>query len=472
MTPFRQQNRSVSALLGVIFAAVLLCASISAQTKNPMILIPGISGSELVHKGSMKKVWFRITKTSDEDLRLPLAADPTKMHDNLIASDVLRRVKIGIFPVTDIYGGFVKAMVERGGYHEEKWDKLSDKGADGALFTFPYDWRLDNVLNARLLVRRMDELRRRLKRPDLKFDIVAHSMGGIISRYAAMYGDADLPARGVKIQPSWAGSRYIDRVILLGTPNEGSTLSLGIIQSGFSIGNFKIDLPFIQDVSKFTVFTIPAGFELLPAPGTLKVFNEKLEPISIDLYDPKVWSKYGWNVIDDPKFAERFTAAERKTAPIYFANILDRAKRLQEALTASNGKTAGVTFYVVGSDCKTTLDSIIVYKDTKENKWKTILRPKGFVQPDGQKVTDEDVRKIMYKPGDGIVTRRSLGAETESEKTGIPPFFSRANETYICEEHNKLATNSQIQDYIIGVLTGKAAAPTQKEKSAAAGSRQ
>src|SRR6478609_1281666 len=90
MKPLGQQHRPVSIYLGVLFAAIALCASVSAQAKNPMILIPGISGSELVHKGSMKKVWFRLTKTNDEDLRLPILADPTKMHDNLVASDVLR----------------------------------------------------------------------------------------------------------------------------------------------------------------------------------------------------------------------------------------------------------------------------------------------------------------------------------------------------------------------------------------------
>ena len=311
--------------------------------------------------------------------------------------------------------------------------------------------------NAKLLLHRIDELRRRLKRPDLKFDIVAHSMGGIISRYAAMYGDSDLPPPNVKPHPTWAGARYFNKIILIGTPNEGAALSLGVLQNGFTIGNFKIDLPFIQDVSRFTTFTIPSGFQLLPAPGTLKAYNANLEPISIDIYDPKVWTKYGWNVIKDKNFAANFSAKERKAAPAYFANVLGRAKRLHEALAASNGKTGGITFYVVGSDCKTALDGLIVFQDPKnDNKWKTVLRAKGFTRPDGQKVSDDDVKKLIYTPGDGIVTRRSLGDEAIAEKIGAPPFFSRANETYICEEHDKLAANTQIQNYVIGVLAGKA----------------
>ena len=449
-----------------IIALLFIALYTPAQAKNPLIVVPGLSGSELVHEGTMKKVWFRILKSGSEDLRLPLQADPTKMHDSLVPGDVLRRVKLGFFPVTDVYGGFVKAMTERGGYHEEKWDQPTEKGADGGIYVFPYDWRLDNVLNARLLVRKIEELKRKLKKPDLKFDVVAHSMGGMISRYAAMYGDTDVPVRNPR--PTWAGGRLFDKVFLLGTPNEGAVLSLNVLQNGLSIGNFKVDLPFLQDVSKFAAFTIPAGYQLLPAPGTLRAFNENLEPISIDIYDPKTWTKYGWNVIDDKGFAKRFSAAERKVARTYFANVLDRAKRLHEALAATNGRTGGVTFYVIGSDCKSAVDSFILYEDKKEGKWRTILKPRSFVRADGVKVSDDDVKKIMLKPGDGIVTRRSLGSETASEKTGVPPFFLRANETCICEEHNKMAANSRVQDHIIEVLTGKSA-PQQLEKTSVAG---
>ena len=456
----------IAAIAAVMLALVLTSF---AQGKNPVILVPGLSGSELLHKGTMKRVWFRVTKSKSEDLRLPVMADPSKMHDDLIPGDVLRKVKIGIFPVTDIYGGFIKAMEERGGYHEEKWDSPSEKGYQDSLYVFPYDWRLDIVQNSKLLIQRIDKLRKTLKKPDLKFDIVAHSMGGIISRYAAMYGDADLPAHNAKPQPTWAGSRYFNKVILLGTPNEGSTLSLDLFVNGFTIGGFKIDLPFLQDVSKFATFTIPAAYQLLPAPGTMRVYNDKLEPVAIDIYDPKTWSRYGWNVMNDKRFAQHFSAAERKAAPAYFAAVLNRAKRLHEALAAVGSNTGNVTFYQVGSDCKTALDSIVVYEDKKENKWKTLFKPKGFSRADGQKVSDDDLKKVMLRPGDGIVTRRSLDAETLSDKLGLPSVFIKANENYICEDHNKLAANSQIQDYVISILTGTAT--PAKEKGVAAASK-
>ncbi len=442
---------------GVKISILLLALSFTlfAQGKNPVILIPGLTGSELRDKTTRDRVWFKTFKSKSEDLRLPIMADPAAMHDNLEATDVLRSIKIGIFPSIDVYGDFIKAMASRGGYHEEKWETPSDDGFEDSLYIFPYDWRLDNVGNARLLVQKVEALKLKLKKPSLKFDIVAHSMGGLISRYAAMYGDADLPAGTLKPQPTWAGRRDFDKIILMGTPNEGAVMSLNTLLNGFAIGGVRIDLPFMQDTSKFTIFTIPAAYQLLPAPGTLRAFDDKLQPIEIDLYDPKVWSKYGWNVLDDKGFASEFTPAEQKAAPVYFAAVLERAKRLHEALAATRGKSGGISFYILGADCTMATDAMVIYRDEAANKWKTLFKPKGFTRSDGVKITDDDLKAIMQTPGDGVVTLRSLDASTQAKKSGLPSVIASKSSKYICEDHNKLASNARIQDYIISVLNGK-----------------
>ena len=64
----------------------------------------------------------------------------------------------------------------------------------------------------------------------------------------------------------------------------------------------------------------------------------------------------------------------------------------------------------------------------------------------------------MIVPGDGIVTQRSLEAVTQSKTAGLPSFSGSTTEKLICEEHNKLAANMQIQDYIIGILNGRGTA--------------
>lgn len=419
-----------------------------AQGKNPVILVPGLSGSELLHKDTGERVWFRAIRSKNEDLRLPISPDLSKNRDNLVPGDILRKVKVGPFSVTDIYGGFVTAMQMRGGYREEKWKTPSENGHTDALYVFPYDWRLDAVENARRLVRDVEELKRKLGRPELKFDIVAHSLGGIISRYAAMYGDIDLPANGQKAKVTWAGSKHFNKIILMGTPNEGSALSLNSLINGFTVGGVRIDLPFLEDSSRFTVFTIPAAYSLLPAPGTLRAFDDRLEPINIDLYDPKTWSKYGWNPIDDRDFPGHFSQAERKSAQAYFEAALDRAKRTHLALAAADRGTGGITFQILGADCRTALDSILLYKNRDTNKWVTLFRAKGFTRWDGERITDAELRKVMMAPGDGVVTRRSL--ETHS-----PSALGFEEKKFICTDHSRIAANAQVQDHIIRWLDAK-----------------
>jgi hypothetical protein len=215
----------------------------------------------------------------------------------------------------------------------------------------------------------------------------------------------------------------------------------------------RLDLPVVQDTSKFMVFNIPAVYQLLPAPGTLRAFDEKLGSVEIDIYDPRTWSKYGWNPIDDRDFAERFTRTERLAARDYFRSALTRAKRLHEALAVRKAATTGVSFYVVGSDCGTAPDAVVVYRTGKD--WRTLFRPAAFTRSDAGSVSIAELKKVLSAPGDGIVTRRSLEAETLSKAAGTNSLIGAVSETMICADHNLLAANTRIQEHIIGVLSGR-----------------
>lgn len=441
----------VARMAWAAFFVAVLSLSLFGQGKNPMILIPGLAGSELRHKDTGEKIWDKVIRRKSEDLRLPISPDLSKNRDKLVAGDIIRKFKLGFIPIADVYGGFIKAMEKRGGYREEKWDSPSPNGHQDSLYVLAYDWRLDCVENARILIRRIEDLKIRLNKPDLKFDIVAHSMGGLISRYAAMYGDADIPAGTETIRPTWAGAKHFDQIILMGTPNEGSVLSLNMLLNGLGIGKFGVKLPFIHDTSKFMIFTIPSTFQLLPAPGTVRAYNDKLERLDIDIYDPRVWSAYGWNVIDDKDFVKKFDAAERAIAKEYFAAVLNRARRFHEALAAAPPVDGPVSFYVLGADCRTALDSFVLYRDASSNKWNTLFTATGFRRSDGETVTPDAVKKVLFAKGDGIVTRRSLEGTTPLEATSTS---GRNSATFICGEHIRLATEARIQDHIISVLKG------------------
>ena len=454
----------------VIFGVVLLmafCESSLSQAKEPVIIIPGLTGSELVNQRTGEVVWFKVGRSKTDNLRLPISPNIALNRDSLVPGDIIRKVKVPLLPDLDVYSGLIDALKSRDGYHEENWTNPTPMGAENAIYVFPYDWRRDNVENARLLIRKIEALKRKLRRPKLKFNIIAHSMGGIIARYAAMYGDADLPSGNKKAVPTWAGARNIDKIILMGTPNEGSALSLESLVAGLAIGGLKVNIPFVQNLSRFDVLTIPSAFQLLPAPGTLKVFDESLKPIQVDLYDPAVWTRYDWDPIDDKGFAKNFSGAERRNAPAYFRAVLARAQRLHGALIAgaSDSKPSS-PIYLVGSDCRDSLEAIIVHEDKKSGKWKTLFKPAGFTRSDGVKVSADDTKKVLYTKGDGTVTQGSLEASVLSALPKVASILRPTALKLVCEDHDKLPLNVEIQDYMIGILNGKGA-PALSDKAVA-----
>ena len=82
-----------------------------------------------------------------------------------------------------------------------------------------------------------------------------------------------------------------------------------------------------------------------------------------------------------------------------------------------------------------------------------LFQPKEFTASDGQKVSAADVKKLMFTPGDGVVTKRSLSAVTVSERAKVSSIFNGSSTSFICGDHNKLAANLKIQEYIIGLLS-------------------
>lgn len=444
-------QRVIHRLALVVPLLLLISAAVPGQEKLPVIIVPGLTGSELINKRTNEVVWFKAPRSKDDDLRLPVTANVLRSRDDLVRGDILRSVKVGIFPRIDVYGGLIETLIAKAGYHEESWQSPTSKGDTAAIYVFPYDWRQDNVENARLLIREITALKARLKRPDLKFNVIAHSMGGIITRYAAMYGDADLPPANRSPRPTWAGARHFGKVVLLGTPSEGSVLALRSLVEGFTIGGMNINLPFVQNLSKFDLFTIPSVYQLLPAPGTLRVTDENFEPISIDLYDPKEWTKYGWNAIDDKRFPAQFRLAERRAAPEFFASALSRAERLHKALAAGATSGGPGLFNIVGADCNDALDLILLRRDKRTDKWITMFRPAAFVKNTGDKVTNEELKELMLADGDGVVTKRSLETDTQSRFAGMS-VLKPVSSKFICEEHNKLAANIDVQSYLMNLF--------------------
>ena len=176
-------------------------------------------------------MWPSAFRTEQEGL--PISPDLDSNRDDLMPGRILETVRLArLLPEIYVYGDLLEALRRYAGYRDGDWENPSADGYQDTFYPFPYDWRKDNVANARELVRRVERLKTKLQRPDLKFNIVAHSMGGLIARYASMYGDADLPAGEGPIQPTWAGAAHISKIVMIGVPNEGSGRRVRVANRG------------------------------------------------------------------------------------------------------------------------------------------------------------------------------------------------------------------------------------------------
>ena len=442
--------------------------------KRPLIVIPGILGSQLVNEETGEVAWPSVFRASDDGLSLPLTPDLERNRDKLVARKIIDTLKLSrLVPEVYVYHELLEALRNYGGYREGDWTNPAADGDRDSFYVFPYDWRRDNVETARELVRRIEALKRKLNRPDLKFNIIAHSMGGLIARYAAMYGGADLPADAVQPVPTWAGAHDINKIFMLGTPNEGSADAFQTLLEGYSLTEgLRRRVRLLNKLSREDALTAPSIFQLMPHSASVRFLDGDLKPLKIDLYDPAVWRRYGWSPVSDPDYRRRF--AEGKPdgdyAPFgrgsledldaYFAAVLHRAKRFQEALDATVDGQAPVLLFAFGGDCEETLDAPVILRDEKRNRWLTLTSPRAFRDSSGRRVTTKEATLAMYAPGDGRVTRRSLLAEDLASEHRASPLFNTAlpltYAIFACDLHGDLQNNKTLQDNALTALVSEA----------------
>ena len=428
-----------------------------------MIVIPGILGSELINPKTHETVWPSAFRTSQEGL--PISPDLASNRDDLIPGKIIETVRLArVLPEVYVYKDLLDGLRNYAGYRPGNWE---DPGADDyqdTFYVFAYDWRQDNVANARELVRRIVHLKTKLQRPDLRFNIVAHSMGGLIARYAAMYGDADLPNGDGPIQPTWLGAAHISKIVMIGVPNEGSADAFATMIDGYSITEgLRRRVPLLNKLTAEDVVSAPSVFQLMPHQKAVKFLDENLKPLDLNLYDPEVWKQYGWSVIySSPEFRARHSGTAGTDGhgadelDAYLAATLKRARRFQDALDAADGSNAPVVLLAIGGDCEQTLNAPVIARDQKRNRWLTLTRPREYRTTAGVKISKKQMVDAMYAPGDGRVTRASLLGEnifrTRDTQTG---FTLSRYAIFGCDLHGQLTRNKSLQDNALTAIVAE-----------------
>jgi lecithin:cholesterol acyltransferase len=447
-----------------------------SKGKRPVIFVPGLLGTKLANERTGEVIWPAFFRSSDDELDLPIGPDFLTRKDSLVPTEAIDKARIlKLWPKVDVFHKLFQALSEFGGYQQGDWDRPPVDGDRDTFYAFSYDWRRDQVESARLLIRRIEDLKRKLNRPDLRFNIITVSGGGTIARYAAMYGDVDLPLADAPPHPTWAGAAHINKIFMFGPPNEGTADMLSVLLKGYSFSTgLHRRIKITSKLSREDALTSPSIFELLPHAGTATFYDQDLKPLPIDIYDPAVWHKYGWSLACDPNYRKRFAKKwieqasafeladerleERALADLdgYLAAVLKRARQYHNALNAVSNVRPPVGYYVFAGDCEETLQSFVILRDEKRNRYETLTHPREIKGTDGQRFSKKEVERVMFAPGDGRVTRRSLLAETFAEERPADSVYKTtlpiAHSFLICLVHGYIQDSANVHDEVLSFL--------------------
>jgi len=414
----------------------------------PVILIPGLMGSRLqsesggeIWPGSLFDLLFsqyrQATLEIDPDTLMPLPGDT-------------RATQItGKFAGRSFYSSIIETLETAGGF--TRAEPGHAPASQGRLYyIFTYDWRMDNVQSVRQLDDFIEQIRRDHNNPDLKVDIVAHSMGGLIARYYLRYGSVDVTMDN-EFPINYHGETRVRRIVLLGTPNLGSVESLKAFIVGRKIG--------LRNIPPEVLITFPSFYQLFPHPLNDWLLNIDGEPLDADPFNLSTWKRFQWSIFN-PELRRKIIASHDEPADgdaaielleRYFHKHIERGRRFMWSLTVSMER-APWQLVVFGGACNLTPARMVV--ESNGENYVLHLTPGDISRPR----SGVDYDRLMLEPGDGIVTKASLLAR-ESLDPVIPrhkwSHFPLHYPLFLCEEHSQLTTNPSFQDNLLNFLLNR-----------------
>ena len=272
-----EDQETVTQLLGADTVAEIQTISFAPPTAGPrdeVVLIPGIMGSNLTSiRGVTTLLWINpllFLQGNGRFLRLNANGEDDEAPE------------VEVVPI-----GLEKLAYLKTSLNFNRQTNLHE---------FPYDWRRPIEYNADVLQRSIDHWSG--GDPARKFNLVAHSMGGLVLRaYLARH-------------PQHA-EQHIQRLIMHGTPNFGAANAVDNLANGNSM-MATVDRLNGENEMRKLVFCLPSVYQLLPAPPEFFPGGRNY-PANFDIYNASEWRI--------PEIQQKY---------------LDGARALQKALAASD----------------------------------------------------------------------------------------------------------------------------------------
>lgn len=417
------------------------------RPQHPLIFIPGFLGSKLRDPKTGQVLWGTMGNILTHDYRDRLAcplgpgdADPQSELEAFALYESLWGV--------EYYRKALRVLKQAGGY---QLGDIRHPAPGDNLFVFVYDWRKDIAETTQEFSRTLESLQASLGGNSVTFDVVAHSQGGLIARYYAKYGGRDVVSSETEPFPDGAGAARLNKVILVGTPNQGTMEAMKILHLGLK----KVFMPMDPTIT----FTMPALYQMLPPPESVRLSSLDGTPLHLDLYDPETWQREKLSIFA-PASQEAVARqvrlqggdlGERNAAYVDFLRRqLARARRFQSALAAESPAGKEVAFYAFGSDCVPTLKSAVVIEEKGERK---IYFDAGQYRRDP---VGDRLSGLLYGAGDGTVLMESLLGLPEilegQEPATAPAALGLSSAFFVCDSHGLLTNNPIFQNNLLYLL--------------------
>jgi pimeloyl-ACP methyl ester carboxylesterase len=347
----------------------------------PVVVIPGIMGSRLLRPDGTP-VWLNLRNAVGHyDLSLPLTLPLAESRDDLVPGPLLGTTAVmpRLFGFTEYYD--LLDILAAAGFRAPS---PNGDGRGPAHHLFSYDWRRDLVETARRLHESLEALAEARGDPEARFNLIGHSMGGLVARYYLRYGAAE-PGGPV----TWAGARRIANLVLVAVPNGGGIHALEGLLYGNRVGLSHTTL------AAPVIARMPSVYQLMPPRGAAALLDAKLEPLDVDLHDPATWDRYGWGPFAPARRTlDLADDATRDKNRAFVEAALARSGAFHSALAREPDTPCPVRVVILGGDCLPTIARGIV----PDNRG----LPPRFVPWNG---IENDA---MFEAGAGRVTRASV----------------------------------------------------------------
>ncbi|MFN0206307.1 MAG: lipase/acyltransferase domain-containing protein [Planctomycetota bacterium] len=429
--------------------SVIDLARISTAERPTVIIIPGILASYLADAKTGDIEWMRAGQVFfldnaprlGFDINAETAAKPQAVRDGLVSVALLDPIPVIPYLYDlQIYNPLIESF-EQAGF------KLGDcdfPRADENAFIFHYDFRRDAVESAQKLAKAVQRVKDTRANPNERISIVAHSFGGLITRYYLMYGGRDVLESSPE-PPTGAGAENVSSVIFLGTPHHGSLSLLEFILNGYG---YFFDGQLIESDE---IRSMPSAYQIIPCPSNDCYIDGIKENTNLELYREVSTNEDGTtaenrfylydinNWIRLKLLPPAWQTGDRFT---FSTNALRRGEAWWNALEYRGWEPpAHLRTFVIGGTQIPTINRAVIISETHDpNNLELIFNLPSFaIQP--------STAKFQYQieaPGDGRVTIQSA--------LDVP--YANAQRFVSTAPHDFMLQDNAVLDNIILFLYG------------------